>query len=372
MVSFMDNKKQIIRRIKNYLVYADVDQATYSDVLPNLRASNRKNLVIYSFIAAIAMIAMATVSFAQTRLMANRPYYFWGAFFMLVCMCCAYFLGKKHYKLLYCLMYLFVLFLFAFGIILGTITNPDIPAVSFPVLLFAVPLLFVDRPIRMDIFIILAAVVYIFVGTQTKDTSFFMLDIVNISVYGLLSAIISTYMMKVKVQRFKFEEYYKHLLDVDQLTGLLNRRRYAHKILSIDRTQDKSKYYLVCFDINGLKEINDSVGHIAGDELIKGAANCIKSIFGKHGECYRIGGDEFWAIIESDDEEITNLIAEFDTTTSQWSGTHIKELSISYGVVAAKDYPKKNAEALIQITDEEMYRKKSEYYLRVGKDRRKR
>lgn len=50
-------------------------------------------------------------------------------------------------------------------------------------------------------------------------------------------------------------------------------------------------------DLNGLKHINDHFGHSAGDELIIGAARCIERAFAGYGECYRIGGDEFCAIL---------------------------------------------------------------------------
>ncbi|MBR5705734.1 MAG: diguanylate cyclase, partial [Deltaproteobacteria bacterium] len=46
-------------------------------------------------------------------------------------------------------------------------------------------------------------------------------------------------------------------------------------------------------DVNGLKTVNDSLGHDAGDELIRGAADCISAAFGQTGKCYRTGGDEF-------------------------------------------------------------------------------
>ena len=54
---------------------------------------------------------------------------------------------------------------------------------------------------------------------------------------------------------------------------------------------------LAIIDANGFKEINDHFGHAAGDAYIEASAKLIREIFGKYGKCYRIGGDEFCAII---------------------------------------------------------------------------
>ena len=53
----------------------------------------------------------------------------------------------------------------------------------------------------------------------------------------------------------------------------------------------------ISIDLNGLKRVNDTYGHVAGDELIRAAADCMKNSFNEYGKIYRIGGDEFAVII---------------------------------------------------------------------------
>ena len=53
----------------------------------------------------------------------------------------------------------------------------------------------------------------------------------------------------------------------------------------------KNNFVVFLIDINGLKVVNDTLGHEAGDELICGAAACITSTFKDKGNTYRIGGD---------------------------------------------------------------------------------
>ena len=66
-------------------------------------------------------------------------------------------------------------------------------------------------------------------------------------------------------------------------------------------------FIYVFADVNGLKYINDNLGHAAGDELIKGAASCLDNAFSKYGTVYRMGGDEFSAILYISDDDYQNL-----------------------------------------------------------------
>lgn len=94
----------------------------------------------------------------------------------------------------------------------------------------------------------------------------------------------------------------KNVMDLyikDALTGLLNRRGFEKGIANYftDGTTGENKIAVVSIDMDGLKEINDTLGHSAGDEALKGIAHCLESVL-KEGEiAARIGGDEFEAIL---------------------------------------------------------------------------
>lgn len=60
-------------------------------------------------------------------------------------------------------------------------------------------------------------------------------------------------------------------------------------------------------DVNGLKIVNDEIGHAAGDELIKGAAKCMKEVIGSYGKVYRTGGDEFVSIFFASKEQLETI-----------------------------------------------------------------
>ena len=100
----------------------------------------------------------------------------------------------------------------------------------------------------------------------------------------------------------------------DGLTGLLNRLAFTQEENSI-REKGAGKYVLVQLDINFLKQVNDNYGHAEGDRFIIAAAELINDTFGRYGKCYRIGGDEFFAILdgkhsEEDYDKATRLFEE--------------------------------------------------------------
>ena len=100
--------------------------------------------------------------------------------------------------------YAFVSILFIFGIILGTVTRPDEQTVTFVAFLLTVPLLFTDKPIRMISCIFFFVIAFSITAIFVKEDYVLVADIIDVTVFGTISAIISTYMMSVKCQRFLY------------------------------------------------------------------------------------------------------------------------------------------------------------------------
>lgn len=161
-------------------------------------------------------------------------------------------------------------------------------------------------------------------------------------------------------------------ISVDPLTGIYSRYAYNQDVNNYEKLKVLPND-LVCIsiDINGLKSINDSLGHLAGDELIRGASECISNTFKKYGKCYRTGGDEFIAFINIDSSEgIDGLMATLKDYVDSWSGTLAKKLSLSSGYARKCDYEKINIENLISIADRKMYEEKNRYYIENNLEKR--
>ena len=86
-------------------------------------------------------------------------------------------------------------------------------------------------------------------------------------------------------------------------------------------------------DLNGLKRANDSFGHVAGDELIQAAADCMKNSFSEHGKVYRVGGDEFVVIITKDIPQFENMLRTFEQRVASWHGEFISIKSIEISII---------------------------------------
>jgi len=86
----------------------------------------------------------------------------------------------------------------------------------------------------------------------------------------------------------------------DELTGILNRRGFMEQAMQFVHNSSLKEAILFIADLDHLKEINDSYGHVAGDFAIRSAANILQSVFCKAGMVARIGGDEFVALMPYD------------------------------------------------------------------------
>ena len=87
---------------------------------------------------------------------------------------------------------------------------------------------------------------------------------------------------------------------IDTLTGTNNKAAFAdiQAILNESIENGNAAFALILFDVNHLKIINDTFGHMVGDELLRKIAACIKTVFGSQ-NTYRLGGDEFAALIHT-------------------------------------------------------------------------
>lgn len=95
----------------------------------------------------------------------------------------------------------------------------------------------------------------------------------------------------------------KKLAYLDGLTGVGNRTAYLEHLEKLEESAGQFSLGIVFMDINNLKQANDNEGHDQGDLLILKAAEVIRDTFGKEGEVYRIGGDEFCVLMKGNNLE---------------------------------------------------------------------
>ncbi len=165
------------------------------------------------------------------------------------------------------------------------------------------------------------------------------------------------------------EEHLIRLTMTDEMTRLYNRRCYDEDLGIISQNGMDDDLVLFSIDINGLKRVNDSLGHAAGDELIKGAAECLVLSLMKYGKVYRTGGDEFIGILHTDDPE--SVRADVREKAAEWHGEYVDKLTLAVGYASHKDHPEAETNELEQMADSDMYSEKGRYYRESGMDRRR-
>lgn len=161
-------------------------------------------------------------------------------------------------------------------------------------------------------------------------------------------------------ERVKMETLLKRKSYEDAMTGLFNRNKFNQILQS---GPDGKSLGFAYFDINGLKAINDSKGHHAGDDLLRRAAGHISRIFAQN--AYRIGGDEFAALEEGAGE--TEFQEKVQAVCTALRNDSIESaVGTSWQPAGAADIKKQFEEA-----DREMYRAKAAFYQNRNNDRRK-
>lgn len=126
----------------------------------------------------------------------------------------------------------------------------------------------------------------------------------------------------------QYMEFYRQLATQDSMTKLANRNAYE---LRLQHLMDcpPAEVSFIFFDIDQMKDINDTYGHNAGDRVIRLVARCIREVFGNAGECYRIGGDEF-CVIYTSQVEIPQKLQQFDALIAAYNQSEFV-VTVSHG-----------------------------------------
>lgn len=147
----------------------------------------------------------------------------------------------------------------------------------------------------------------------------------------------------------------------DALTGLLNRHAYYADIA--DNPKDITA--LVSIDLNGLKQINDTGGHAAGDKALSTVALCFLRAAKARQFVYRVGGDEFVVICRRTSEnEVKRLLERIEKNVSET----IYSCSTGYSYSGSGD---KTIDEMLKESDEMMYARKAEYHTKYDRRRMK-
>ena len=275
---------------------------------------------------------------------------------------------ESRYKLLHTVNPIFSVFFFAWA--LG-ITYSDalvygtVDPIVFMTFSMSVPLIFMMPP---RVYAVIAAVadgiiLYLIVAVSGSVS-----PIINLIIFFIFQLILGLGFLRLKMELTERIVDERDRSRTDAMTGFLNRRAYIDDRKLYAKSGDFGTMTFLSADINGLKIVNDSLGHETGDRLIVGMAECLRQSFGSFGDIYRVGGDEFVGMLFISDEDIKKQADNFNDRMAAWSKTSGITLSASLGYVSGSGFSDFNS--MEKAADKKMYMAKDEYYRLSGKDRK--
>lgn len=216
-------------------------------------------------------------------------------------------------------------------------------------------------PFVMSLFYLVFFIVTISMKFKTEkfELIFLLSSALSCAIVTILEAldIISNQLNTALGSAILFYEIYLFYVNSkkDFLTGLLNRQSFVRDL----KNHDDRISALISMDLNGLKTINDTYGHAAGDVAILAAARSFNSVKGYKYKVYRVGGDEFNAIVfGASSDDVKNLVLRMNENIT------ISGYSASFGY--AMNDKKYSVDELIKLADFEMYEAKKKYYQENG------
>lgn len=204
----------------------------------------------------------------------------------------------------------------------------------------------------------LFSLIHFYVSPQTDNSRYLR--------YGFLIFIGIMVYICIRVMLSFLHEYTEHqiLKDMaykDFLTGAESRLAFESLMEEMRSLSTPVPVSLYTFDLNNLKTTNDTFGHMAGDIILKSAAMCITDVFRDLGRIFRIGGDEFVVIIQSDNDSPPELLDKLQDRIRLENETSKFPLSVSAGQASSKAVCGNSLDLLLKKADLEMYRDKEIY-----------
>ncbi|MBQ7159647.1 MAG: GGDEF domain-containing protein [Treponema sp.] len=364
------------------------DSETYRECLGLIRSTNKKHVMILNTWFFIVNLLYLIFSIMNLFGVSQERIPFYSIYLAATVALGAFMFFAPHFseRKSGLLVYFNMMILISYGI-LTSVAQPYMPATMYLVLFAVSSISYIGSMLRTFLMTVVSITIFLVTSFMYKTFSIAYHDMYNVAIVTMLSLGLHYTFQHTRMQQFVL--YQKDLqvqreLEIkssfDALTSLLNRGRFfslAEELLSF---ADK-EYMVICLiDLDGFKQINDSLGHQMGDKVIQTVGKTMLSTFGLNDSnrtnisswdlesprCLagRLGGDEFIALIrgKKTQEEVHELLNEMlkELNAVQFDG--LNGIHASLGVTQLSNVDK-DMDSAYKRADEALYASK-----RAGKN----
>lgn len=300
----------------------------------------------------LMMLPILASPFSATKGEAVPAYLLTCAFFFTL-----FFIFKLSFMKKYTLGGLYLCFsvFFSFAIYLSVIHTPDMRATILLGAFFLMPLGFIDRPVRMNLFVAFWFTVHTVLAFYLKP-QYALDDVINTLCFAILGCFIGNIMVWGRLEGYELHRLLTFQKETDVLTGLFNRRKLFETLALLETSAVEKPSGILMIDIDHFKDFNDAYGHAAGDRCLNQLGGLLVN-FTQHFRLhsYRYGGEEFVALAYGYDEQELFSIAESLRIAVQSASMEEHGITISIGVAHCGDEQVRNYQSVIDRADTAAY-----------------
>lgn len=271
-----------------------------------------------------------------------------------------FFVFRLSFMKKYSLVGLYICFsvLFLFAIYLSVIHTPNMRATILLGAFCIMPLGFIDRPARMNLFVTFWFVLHTVLAFYLKP-QYALDDMINSLCFAILGCFIGNIMVWVRLESYEAHRLLTIEKETDVLTGLFNRRKLFETLSALETPNTEKPTGVMMIDIDHFRDFNDNYGHAAGDLCL----SCLGEAFNKFAQnfrlsIYRYGGEEFVAIAYGYSEEELLSISESLRIAVQSTEIYEQRTTVSIGVAYCGGEQVRNYENIIDRADKALYNAK--------------
>ena len=249
-----------------------------------------------------------------------------------------------------------------YSILSSAFILPNYICVFILSVLFQLPVLYVDKSWRINLFTVGCSAVYLICIWHFKNPAVRADELINVFSIGILAIIIGQVTRSTKLENYTTKEMLRKYAYNDTLTKLSNRRQLFEDF-ALSEKEPMKRYIqgIAILDIDNFKTFNDLYGHQVGDSCLAKVANTLRYLEHKYPmHCYRYGGEEFLITFYEKDVETFLAICKtvnqaIQTLGIPHEGHKEGVVTISIGLAMLEENTPRKYEHLLTLADRALY-----------------